>query len=573
MVAAAHALDVDDSQGQPQSADEPIRDFSILNQQQDQPQPLAQQEQLQQASQLQQPQQLEPQHEHQLHGSQEQPNQQSQLYDREIIAPPLPPQADPSFFQSPSFVNQMPPYPPLNGFMPYPQPPLPSQYNFMPFHPNQDYFLRAQQSHGQILNAEPMLASNASPGGEDNEALPSNQDHYDHLWHTTSSIQNSQVHLLKDELMQEDEHVQHHMRAFDSAPDDNEFISKTSKRVHKSFADNYPQIIVRSINLANFGSTDTPYSFTVADPSNPDYNTLNFQMNLTMDLGTYNPNLYDFKVTHIDLEAYMIVNTSQVDNALLTTPLSSFSTLVDLIPPPANHTRACNPSYSPQIGSASYGYIVFPAKATVNYTMLFLLSYSPDPNCGLLYDPTINEIADACGVTSRDQSQRSMDVRYNAQSTITLLQKLGFTPSLSGDIHINCPFSNSSIKAVVADVKSGMSIMQAVDSVFGGGSAANVTISDNPDTGASSTSSTTTTVAVSTGGNSGSSDGGGSGGASTTSTTSTGAEAATTIAISTSTAALEQASTEIIATSENTDGTSTVPVTTSRNGAKPTATT
>ncbi|KAJ3198281.1 hypothetical protein HDU82_001247 [Entophlyctis luteolus] len=268
----------------------------------------------------------------------------------------------------------------------------------------------------------------------------------------------------------------------------------------------YPQIKVYSINLSNFGSTNTPYSFTVADSSNPDYNTLRFRMNLTMNLGTYNPNPYDFDVTEIDLSALMMVNKSVITNALLTTPLSSFSTLVDLIPPPANHTTACtNPSYSPQIGTASHGAVVFPAKQTVNYTMLFLLDYSPDPNCGLLYDPTINEIASACGITSRDESQRPMDIRYNAQSTISSLQSLGFTPTISGDIHINCPFSNTSIKAVVADVESGMSIMAAIESVFGGSSASSsVTLTDGGSSGSSSSSggsSSGSTTSISSGGN------------------------------------------------------------------------
>ncbi|KAI9343599.1 hypothetical protein BDR26DRAFT_1006303 [Obelidium mucronatum] len=234
------------------------------------------------------------------------------------------------------------------------------------------------------------------------------------------------------------------------------------------FLPRYPEIKVYGIDLSNIGSSNSPYSFSYADPSKPDLNQMNFKMNLTMTLGTYNPNSYDFNVEQIDLIARMMVNRSVVFENRLTTPLTSFQELVNMIglPPTTAGYYGKNDSI---VGTSHYGNIVFPARKTVNYTMLFLLDYTPDPKLGLLKDPTILEIASVCGINSKSGVQRPMIIHYAATSIITSLKSLGFNPVLENDIKIKCPFSQDQITAVIRSVQNGKSIMDALSTVFGGG--------------------------------------------------------------------------------------------------------
>ncbi|KAJ3227159.1 hypothetical protein HDU81_006881 [Chytriomyces hyalinus] len=230
----------------------------------------------------------------------------------------------------------------------------------------------------------------------------------------------------------------------------------------------FPEIKVYTIDFTNIGNSNSPYSFRYADPAVPDLNTLNFRMNLSMAVGTYNPNPYDLSISSIALTARMMVNTTYVGNPLETNPLTSFNALVQYV----GAAPAKDPNYKGSldavIGTSNYGAIVFPSKAWVNYTMIFFLDYTPDPKLGLLSDPTINEIASACGVTDRRNRNRPMRIHYDAASTIPALQGLGFTPTLSNDIRINCPFSSEQINEVVRRVQTGEPVMQALQEVFAG---------------------------------------------------------------------------------------------------------
>ncbi|ORY51511.1 hypothetical protein BCR33DRAFT_712550 [Rhizoclosmatium globosum] len=231
-----------------------------------------------------------------------------------------------------------------------------------------------------------------------------------------------------------------------------------------------PQIKVYDIDLSNIFGSDSPYQFTVDDPANPNYNQMNFKMNLTMHVGTYNPNPYDMYIDKISLKAYMVVNTSVVYSPYLTTPLISYGSLVKVIGYAPTKT---DPNWygnnNSLVGTSSYGSIVFPAKSTVNFTMLFLLDYTPDKQLGLLSDPTVLEIASACGVTSKSNTRRKMTIHYDAESVIPALQPIGFKPVLSNDLGILCPFSQIQIDTVIRNVQSGMSVIDALHSVFGGG--------------------------------------------------------------------------------------------------------
>ncbi|KAJ3061589.1 hypothetical protein HDU98_002477 [Podochytrium sp. JEL0797] len=228
----------------------------------------------------------------------------------------------------------------------------------------------------------------------------------------------------------------------------------------------FPQIHVYSIDLSNIGGSNSPYSFTYKT-ANHSLNNIRLQMNLTMNVGTFNPNAYDLNIDTINLVAQMIVNNSIVDNPLKTLPISSFASLVQLVgivtPPPGYH--GLNDSV---VGTGYHGSIIFPAKSTINYTMQFQLDYSPDPLVGLINDPTIKEIASACGITSRLNETRRMHIHYTATSVIGALKPFGFSPQLSNDLFISCPFSPSQISAVLQKAQNGVDPFTAIQQVFGG---------------------------------------------------------------------------------------------------------
>ncbi|KAJ3028510.1 UNVERIFIED_CONTAM: hypothetical protein HDU68_001506 [Siphonaria sp. JEL0065] len=245
----------------------------------------------------------------------------------------------------------------------------------------------------------------------------------------------------------------------------------------------FPDIKVYSLDLSNVGTTNTAYSFTFTDPANRNLNQIRLQMNLTMHVGTFNPNLYDLKVDAITVVARLLVNTSIVYDALKTNALSSFGGLVSLVASTTGgNVTKFDPAYSGKndsvIGTASTAqgqHLLFPPKEWTNYVLLFLLDYTPDPQLGLLHDPTILEIASACGITSRSAGNstarsRLMKVRYTATSTIPALQAIGYSPLLSNDMWIGCPFGEDQISSVIERVQGGEDVFDAIQQVFGGSS-------------------------------------------------------------------------------------------------------
>ncbi|KAJ3078662.1 hypothetical protein HDU99_000446 [Rhizoclosmatium hyalinum] len=242
--------------------------------------------------------------------------------------------------------------------------------------------------------------------------------------------------------------------------------SKKGKIVYKS---RYPDTKVYDIVLTNLFGSSSAFSFSFKNGS--DLNTLVFKMNLTLNCGTYNPNMYGITVDQIDLVAQMMVNTSYVFSNYLTKPLTSFGALTQLVgPPPVNPFPDTyfgrNDSV---IGTAqSLSPIFFPSKQWVNYSLNFELSYTPDPYLGILRDPTILEIADACGITSRYKPPgRGMRIHYTAVSTIAAFKWLNFAPSLQNDVNIICPFWPDQIEKVVSYVENdGLPVLEALKIVF-----------------------------------------------------------------------------------------------------------
>ncbi|KAJ3077056.1 hypothetical protein HDU98_009457 [Podochytrium sp. JEL0797] len=231
----------------------------------------------------------------------------------------------------------------------------------------------------------------------------------------------------------------------------------------------FPETHVYSIDLTNLIGSSSAFQFSYLNNSN-NLNDLVIRMNLTMDVGTRNPNRYGLYINEIDLVARVAVNTSYVYNPLLTKPLTSYGALVQLVgatpvPPPGYH--GANDSI---IGTAqTTSGIFFPSQTWVNYTLNFELFYTPDPKLGLLNDPTILELADVCGITSRySPPGRPMRIDYDATSIITALQALNYAPSLKNYLYIICPFTQAQIDDTIRYVQEGVSVTEALKIVFEG---------------------------------------------------------------------------------------------------------
>ncbi|KAJ3077055.1 hypothetical protein HDU98_009456 [Podochytrium sp. JEL0797] len=227
----------------------------------------------------------------------------------------------------------------------------------------------------------------------------------------------------------------------------------------------FPETHVYSIDLSNLIGTNSSFEFSNTD----NLNDLVIRMNLTMNVATKNPNRYGLYIDKIDLLARVAVNTSFVDNPLMTSALTSFRPLVAIVGPtpipPAGY-YAANDSV---IGTArTNSGIYFPSQEWVNYTLNFEFSYTPDPVVGLLNDPTVLEIADVCRITSRYPKHRSMRIDYVATSTISALKALNYAPSLASFIRITCPFSETQITDTINYVQQGISVSDALKVVFGG---------------------------------------------------------------------------------------------------------
>ncbi|ORY51514.1 hypothetical protein BCR33DRAFT_712555 [Rhizoclosmatium globosum] len=233
----------------------------------------------------------------------------------------------------------------------------------------------------------------------------------------------------------------------------------------------FPEIKVYSLDLTNLANSSSAYRFTYLNGSN-NLNQIEIRMNLTMNLGTYNPNPYGLLVDRIDVSAQMMVNTSYVFSDYLTKQLTSFGSVVEKVgPAPVNpFPDTYFGKNDSVVGSAqSTSAIYFPPKEWLNYTLNFELYYTPDKYLGLLKDPTVLELADGCGITSRYKPPgRPMQIHYTATSQIGALKWLNYAPSLSNGLKIRCPFSQDQIDGVINYTEQGYSVEDAIKIVFEG---------------------------------------------------------------------------------------------------------
>ncbi|KAJ3414751.1 hypothetical protein HDV05_006090 [Chytridiales sp. JEL 0842] len=201
------------------------------------------------------------------------------------------------------------------------------------------------------------------------------------------------------------------------------------------FFPRFPQLTVTS-----FTFTPPGYSFTLLPSANSSTNSTNLNyltvsVTLTMFISAYNSNPYPLTISSTFLTANLLVNKTAINSH----PWPPAIIPQSFIGPPPTPNPSYTPSFDPPIGAGNRTEpLLLPSKETTNFTMDFTLTYTPDPQTGLLRDPAFAEVMNVCGFTSKPRMAR---VQYNTVNTLSLLglDRLGYRPTLGGRIQIACP--------------------------------------------------------------------------------------------------------------------------------------
>ncbi|KAJ3019621.1 UNVERIFIED_CONTAM: hypothetical protein HDU68_010584 [Siphonaria sp. JEL0065] len=204
-------------------------------------------------------------------------------------------------------------------------------------------------------------------------------------------------------------------------------------------------------------------------------NQMRIQGTFKMDVTSFNPNAYHLLLDKLDVDVHVRANESIVFSKYSTSPLAlvvGTQGVAMIGPAPSKDQKPAGykPSNSSLIGTASYKSLYLPPKSSTNYTMMFSLDYTPDQFVGILEDPTIMEMASACGLSSRPAGiRRPIGLSYNGKSTIGLLSWMGIYPEISNDSGgLYCPFNLTPeiISQLQQDVNNGMSVDEALAVIF-----------------------------------------------------------------------------------------------------------
>jgi hypothetical protein len=172
--------------------------------------------------------------------------------------------------------------------------------------------------------------------------------------------------------------------------------------------------------------------------------TKNFtvQLDMTMLISVINYNRYHMKVDSINLDAFIIANITELNKG---------AGASQLVGGTGARKVFTTDQASVKIGHGDHGSQLFPVKQNVTFFMNFTVLYRPDQTVELKDDVMLNEILQSCNVI--DPGNRTMTVRYNALAPIKLLSPIGFVPTFTGDLKINCPFQGSKLTDLVSQLR------------------------------------------------------------------------------------------------------------------------
>ncbi|KAI8895430.1 hypothetical protein BC833DRAFT_601343 [Globomyces pollinis-pini] len=205
-----------------------------------------------------------------------------------------------------------------------------------------------------------------------------------------------------------------------------------------------PDIQVNSINVAPGSS----FKLTPVDLTQENIN-FSFEMGMIMNIGVFNPNSYHLKIDELDLNAFTLANSTFI-NEQIPSPAEGLFGRID-----PNRIKVSNANRETPIGKGTFGTITFPPRTQTNFTMNFTVSYSPNQRLGALNDPGLNEIIQLCvqDPVISPTLNRTTIVKYIATTKIAVLSYIGYTPSLTNQLNINCPFQGKAKESFINGIK------------------------------------------------------------------------------------------------------------------------
>jgi hypothetical protein len=211
------------------------------------------------------------------------------------------------------------------------------------------------------------------------------------------------------------------------------------------FFPRFPEMRVSSINVAPGNS----FTLTAVDLTKEDLD-FRFELGMIMNISVRNVNSYTLRIEAIDLSAFVMANTTFLNQAI-PFPAEQLFSRID-----PNRPRVTEQNRKQKIGSGIRKEpIVFPPGREIFFQMNFLVAYVAKKEFNTVSDPALNEIIQLCVAPPPMPAgqNRTTIIRYEALTEIAALRWLPFKPSTSGELNINCPFQGAARDSFISAIK------------------------------------------------------------------------------------------------------------------------
>ncbi|KAJ8329794.1 hypothetical protein BDV3_003979 [Batrachochytrium dendrobatidis] len=208
-----------------------------------------------------------------------------------------------------------------------------------------------------------------------------------------------------------------------------------------------PTFSVESITLP-----DSSSNFQISSGLS-DINSLSISANLRVSFSFDNPNKFPIKVNQLKLTAQLAPDFNQLQSSPSIQQMINFSETNNKSSAVNNNNMAVvsHDAKEQQAGLGIKSDLELLPKQQTSSDLQLNFNYTPNPSTGLLKDPALAEILQACGVAGQ---RRPMSLQYTATTNIDIFKQFGYVPSFSNTIQLNCPFDDASVSSIVQTIKS-----------------------------------------------------------------------------------------------------------------------
>jgi hypothetical protein len=98
-----------------------------------------------------------------------------------------------------------------------------------------------------------------------------------------------------------------------------------------------------------------------------------------------------------------------------------------------------------QIGQSISKNVNFPKRETTALSVILEIEYTPNPEYGLLNDPSLGEVLRICSDNGRKLKDTMKIVNY-IDIEIGILSIFGYRPRITRDVDIKCPISSAALQ-------------------------------------------------------------------------------------------------------------------------------